>query len=75
MNQNMTDDDTDTVMPQLTDDEALRQKLIDAMTPGFVVEFDPGEAERAGAFVEDALTEEEAADSMMDLNEATQDQG
>jgi hypothetical protein len=75
MNQNMADDGTDTVVPQLTDDEALRQKLIDAMTPGFVVEFDPGEAERAGAFVEDALTEEEATDSMMDLSEATPDKG
>lgn len=75
MNQNMTADDTDSVVLQLTDDEALRQKLVDAMTPGFVVEFDPGEAERAGAFVEDALNEEEAADSMMDLIEATQATG
>lgn len=52
-------------------DHVLREKLTDAMTPGLLVEFDPDEAERAGAFVEDALTEQEAADSSIDLIAAT----
>ncbi|VTU46123.1 hypothetical protein SRS16P2_00496 (plasmid) [Variovorax sp. SRS16] len=49
------------------DDAALREKLTDALTPGFVAEFDPDEAERAGAFEEDALSEADAADSSEDL--------
>ena len=62
--------------PQLPiDDEAnaadaLREKLADAMTPGYQVEFDPDEAERAGAFVEDALSEADAAESGIDLVDA-----
>lgn len=51
--------------------DALREKLIDAQTPGYQAEFDPEEAERAGAFVEDALTEDEAAASYIDLIDAT----
>lgn len=47
--------------------EALREKLIDALIPGYQVEFDPEEAERAGAFVEDALSEPDAAQSSLDL--------
>ena len=50
--------------------EALREKLADAMTPGYQVEFDPDEAERAGAFVEDALSEADAAESGIDLIDA-----
>ena len=46
---------------------ALREKLADAMTPGFQVEFDPEEAEKAGAFPEDALSEQDAAESGDDL--------
>jgi hypothetical protein len=46
--------------------DALRDKLIDAQTPGYQAEFDPEEAERAGAFVEDALSEEDAAASHID---------
>lgn len=44
-------------------DEIIRQKLIDAEVPGAVVEFDPDEADRAGAFVEDALSEQDARDA------------
>jgi hypothetical protein len=47
----------------------LREKLADALTPGFQAEFDPEEAERAGAFVEDALSEQDAAASGDDLVE------
>ncbi len=51
--------------------EALREKLDDAMTPGYQTEFDPEEAETVGAFVEDALSEEGAAESDADLVDAT----
>ncbi|MEQ1544588.1 hypothetical protein [Methyloglobulus sp.] len=47
-------------------DEVLIDKLTDAMTPGFASEFDPDEAERAGAFEEDALNEADALDSCID---------
>ena len=47
-------------------DEILTDKLTDAMTPGFAPEFDPDEAERAGAFEEDALSETDALDSCID---------
>ena len=49
--------------------EVVREKMNDALTPGFQVEFDPDEAERAGAFVEDALSEQDAAESCDDLVE------
>jgi hypothetical protein len=49
------------------DTEALGEKLADAQTPGFQAEFDPEEAEQLGAFKEDALTEQDALDSDMDL--------
>jgi len=49
--------------------EAVREKMADALTPGFQVEFDPDEAERVGAFVEDALSEQDAAASGDDLME------
>lgn len=45
----------------------LREKLADAQTPGYQAEFDPEEAERVGAFQEDALSEEDAAASNTDL--------
>jgi hypothetical protein len=50
-------------------DEALKEKLVDAMTPGYQAEFDPDEAERCGAFVEEALSEEDAAESVVDLDD------
>lgn len=46
---------------------ALREKLTDILTPGYAAEFDPDEAEQAGAFQEDALSEQDAADSCLDL--------
>ncbi len=48
-------------------DGALREKLADMATPGYQVEFDPEEAEAAGAFVEDALSEEDAIESATDI--------
>ena len=47
--------------------EALSEKLADALTPGYQVEFDPDEAVRAGAFKEDALSEADAIASDVDL--------
>lgn len=51
--------------------EALREKLTDALTPGYQAEFDPEEAARAGAFAEDALSEKDATESDVDLVDAT----
>ena len=50
----------------LFDNEVLRSKLGDAMTPGFIAELDPAEAEAAGAFEEHALTEADALESSGD---------
>ena len=60
------------VIPDRDDKDAtgaqvLREKLLDAMTPGYQAEFDPEEAECAGAFVEDALSEGDALASTDDL--------
>jgi hypothetical protein len=49
---------------------ALREKLADAEVPGYQAEFDPDEAERAGAFVEDAMSEQDALESTIDQPEA-----
>lgn len=51
--------------------DAIREKLTDALTPGYQAEFDPDEAERVGAFAEDALSEQDALDSDVDLVDAT----
>ena len=53
------------------DVRTLAEKLTDALTPGVVVEFDPEEAETVGAFVEDALSEQDATESDIDLVDAT----
>ena len=45
----------------------IREKFLDAMTPGFQAEFGPEEAELAGAFIEEALSEEEAIGSVVDF--------
>lgn len=44
-------------------DVSVAAKLSDAAIPGAVVTFDPDEAERAGAFREDAMSAEDAADA------------
>ena len=46
---------------------ALAQKLADLGVPGAVIEVDPDEADMLGAFREEALTEEEAYESSLDL--------
>ena len=47
-------------------DEIIDAKLQDAEIPGFQAQFDPMEAERIGAFEEDALSEQDALDSVID---------
>jgi hypothetical protein len=50
----------------LFDPEVLRGKFLDGLTPGFAAEFDPYEADAAGAFFEHALDEEDALESSGD---------
>jgi hypothetical protein len=52
---------------ETSEDAALREKLADALVPGFQAEFDPDEADRVGAFQEDALSEQDALESDVDL--------
>lgn len=56
--------------PRSSEDQAIHDKLNDALTPGYQAEFDPEEAQRAGAFAEDALSEADAAESAIDLDAA-----
>ena len=51
---------------ELSQDEVIDQKLRDAETPGYEVSFDPDEAEKI-AFHEDALSDEDARESVKDL--------
>lgn len=67
-NENQTLNDTFPELFNLGGGDALAGKLDDAMTPGFVAECDPVEAERAGAFTEDAMSEADALASSIDLN-------
>ena len=46
--------------------EVITDKLLDAEIPGFQAEFDPLEAQKLGAFTEDALSEQDALDSTID---------
>ena len=47
-------------------EESIERKLREAEVPGCEVEFDPDEAERI-AFKEDALSDEDARESIIDL--------
>lgn len=47
---------------------AISEKLIDLLTPGLNIEFSPDEAVKAGAFVEDALSEDDAQESSLDMS-------
>ena len=49
-----------------TMEERIDRKLLEAKIPGCEVEFDPDEAERI-AFKEDALSDEDARESIIDL--------
>jgi hypothetical protein len=54
------------VQTELSQDQEIDQKLRDAETPGYEVSFDPDEAEKI-AFHEDALSDEDARESVEDL--------
>lgn len=45
----------------------IKEKLMDIMTPGYIGEFTPDEAEKAGAFLENALSESDAMNSSEDI--------
>ena len=62
---NRTDDETQSKNPDIQD-QVIKEKLLDAETPGFQAEFDPLEAEKLGAFTEDALSEQDALESSID---------
>jgi hypothetical protein len=48
-------------------DAIISENLHDLLIPGAIVEVDPEEADRLGAFEEDALDEETAWDANADL--------
>lgn len=62
-NETMNHETNDNMADLVPAGDAISDKLADALTPGYQAEFDPDEAERAGAFIEDALTEQDAAES------------
>ena len=64
--------DAETNNPDIT--EIIQEKLLDAEIPGFQAEFDPLEAERLGAFTEDALSEQDALESTIDYVEEVDDE-
>jgi hypothetical protein len=45
----------------------LQEKLADAEIPGAQIEFDPDEAEKVGAFVEDALSEQDIVEASIQV--------
>lgn len=66
MNQQNISEHALTVNDEANVANALAEKLVDALTPGLHVEFDPDEASAVGAFIEDALSEDDAAQSSLD---------
>lgn len=73
-----TQSEIDAVDQTIFDDEAnalaaTHEKMADILTPGHIAEFDPEEAERAGAFVEDAISEDDASQSTDDLLQELQE--
>jgi hypothetical protein len=47
--------------------ESINQKSQDLDNPGLQIEFDHGEAEEVGAFVEDAVSLQTATESTVDI--------
>lgn len=43
--------------------ELVYEKLNDLMTPGFIAQMSPEEADMAGAFIEEAILEEDALEA------------
>ena len=65
--------DLDNARYKIQENEAVAEKLKDAGTPGYQAEFSPDEAELAGAYFEDALSEADALDSAFVDDEVTQE--
>ncbi|PVZ82673.1 conjugal transfer protein TraD [Serratia sp. S1B] len=66
----MTDNNVvnnDAFIPPRSDmDGAVNAKFLDLAIPGYLAEFSPEEADLAGAFSEDALSEQDALASVSD---------
>ena len=62
----MTNSDEKTIAELSARRASVNAKLVDAQVPGFEAEFDPCEAQLAGAFIEDALSSQDAQDSAID---------
>ncbi|MDN7880062.1 hypothetical protein [Burkholderia aenigmatica] len=60
---NKNDEERDELAGIIEAKDAAIEKLDDALTPGFVAEFAPDEADRAGAFREDAIGARDAFES------------
>ena len=60
-----SDDDLEVDFERL---DVFEEKLRDAAIPGYAAECDPEEAEEMGAFVEDALDEDEAMEAALDMD-------
>ncbi len=65
----MSNDEAGNITAEQAAQDVLKEKMADAMLPGYQAEFDAEEAEQLGAFREDALDEAAAAVSGDDLNE------
>lgn len=72
MTDNFKNNPEQVVIDDVDASQALLEKLADTSLPGFEVECDPEEAELAGAFVEDSMSEQDALDSVIDQDD---DQG
>jgi len=71
MNKQMSDpEESEDFDDQANAIDVVIEKLQDALTPGYQAEFDPEEADQAGAFFEDALSEQDAMESDADLMDA-----
>lgn len=67
-NDDLNEDAGFSIDGEAADLSTLIEKLSDAeTTPGFEAEFDPDEADKAGAFAEDAISEQDALESSADL--------
>jgi hypothetical protein len=65
---NGSDDDEFLILnDQVNSAEVLQEKLADAEIPGAQIEFDPDEAEKVGAFLEDALSEQDVLESSIQV--------
>lgn len=60
-------DKTNVDINHIDGEPPLDEKMTDILNPGYEVEFDPAEAELAGAFKEEAISEKDAVESSIDV--------